>query len=54
LAVLKTFPLLVLEGHDEEPDQTCNIKRNKGPAIPLRDLVIARERMRDWLDRFES
>jgi phage-related protein len=25
--------------------------RNKGQAIPARDLDIARERMRDWLDR---
>lgn len=25
--------------------------RNKGQAIPPRDLVTARERMRDWLNR---
>ena len=27
--------------------------RNKGQAIPPRDLDIARERMRDWLERVE-
>lgn len=25
--------------------------RNKGQAIPPRDLAVARERMRDWLER---
>jgi phage-related protein len=25
--------------------------RNKGRAIPTRDLVTARERMRDWKER---
>jgi phage-related protein len=25
--------------------------RNKGQAIPARDLNVARERMRDWLER---
>jgi len=28
--------------------------RNKGRAIPARDLDIARERMRDWIGRSES
>ena len=28
--------------------------RNKGRAIPVRDLDIARERMGDWRDRFET
>jgi phage-related protein len=28
--------------------------RNKGQAIPARDLDIARERMRDWIGRSES
>jgi phage-related protein len=28
--------------------------RNKGQAIPLRDIETARERMRDWLQRFEG
>jgi phage-related protein len=28
--------------------------RNKGRAIPARDLETARERMRDWRDRFET
>src|SRR6266851_5504684 len=28
--------------------------RNKGRAIPARDLDTAQERMRDWLDRFET
>jgi phage-related protein len=28
--------------------------RNKGHAIPVRDLDIARERMGDWRDRFET
>jgi phage-related protein len=28
--------------------------RNKGQAIPLRDLDTARERMGDWRDRFET
>ena len=28
--------------------------RNKGQAIPSRDLVTARERMRDWLNRVEQ
>jgi phage-related protein len=27
--------------------------RNKGHAIPPRDLDTARERMRDWLERFD-
>ena len=27
--------------------------RNKGQAIPARDLATARERMRDWLERHE-
>jgi hypothetical protein len=27
--------------------------RNKGQAIPSRDLETARERMRDWQQRFE-
>src|SRR5258708_14637601 len=27
--------------------------RNKGQAIPARDLACARERMRDWQGRFE-
>jgi phage-related protein len=27
--------------------------RNKGQAVPMRDLDIARERMHDWQDRFE-
>ena len=27
--------------------------RNKGQAIPARDLDTARERMRDWQERFE-
>jgi phage-related protein len=26
--------------------------RNKGQAIPARDLDIAQERMRDWQERF--
>jgi phage-related protein len=26
--------------------------RNKGQAIPARDLAIAQERMRDWQERF--
>jgi len=28
--------------------------RNKGRAIPARDLDIARERMSDWRARFET
>jgi phage-related protein len=28
--------------------------RNKGQAIPTRDLETARERMRDWWKRFEK
>jgi phage-related protein len=28
--------------------------RNKGQAIPARDLDTARERMRDWQERFET
>ena len=28
--------------------------RNKGQAIPARDLVAARERMRDWRNRVEQ
>ena len=28
--------------------------RNKGQAIPVRDLETARERMGDWRDRFET
>ena len=28
--------------------------RNKGQAIPIRDLDAARERMRDWQERFET
>jgi len=28
--------------------------RNKGQAIPVRDLDTARERMGDWRDRFET
>jgi phage-related protein len=28
--------------------------RNKGQAIPVRDLDAARERVRDWQQRFES
>jgi phage-related protein len=28
--------------------------RNKGQAIPARDLDIARDRMRDWQERFET
>ena len=28
--------------------------RNKGQAIPVRDLDVARERMRDWQERFEE
>ena len=28
--------------------------RNKGQAIPARDLATARERMRDWQERFET
>ena len=28
--------------------------RNKGQAIPARDLDMARERMRDWIERNES
>jgi phage-related protein len=28
--------------------------RNKGQAIPTRDLGTARERMKDWRDRFET
>ena len=28
--------------------------RNKGQAIPMRELIIAQERMRAWLSRFES
>ena len=28
--------------------------RNKGQAIPARDLDTARERMGDWRDRFET
>lgn len=28
--------------------------RNKGQAIPARDLAVARERMRDWQERFEQ
>ena len=28
--------------------------RNKGQAIPARDLDTARERMSDWRDRFET
>jgi phage-related protein len=28
--------------------------RNKGQAIPVRDLDTARERMSDWRDRFET
>ena len=28
--------------------------RNKGQAIPVRDLDTARERMGDWWDRFET
>ena len=28
--------------------------RNKGQAIPARDLQIARTRMRDWQERFEE
>ena len=27
--------------------------RNKGQAVPTRDLDIARARMRDWQNRFE-
>ena len=27
--------------------------RNKGQAVPMRDLETARERMRDWQNRFE-
>ncbi|MFZ0916277.1 MAG: type II toxin-antitoxin system RelE/ParE family toxin, partial [Candidatus Udaeobacter sp.] len=27
--------------------------RNKGQAVPARDLDIARERMRDWIGRSE-
>jgi len=27
--------------------------RNKGQAVPMRDLDTARERMRDWQNRFE-
>jgi len=28
--------------------------RNKGQAIPARDLEVARERMTDWLERAET
>lgn len=28
--------------------------RNKGQAIPVRDLDMAQERMRDWQERFET
>lgn len=28
--------------------------RNKGQAIPVRDLEVARERMTDWLERAET
>jgi phage-related protein len=28
--------------------------RNKGQAIPARDLDTAQERMRDWQERFET
>jgi len=28
--------------------------RNKGQSIPARDLDVARERMRDWRERFET
>jgi len=28
--------------------------RNKGQAIPARDLEVARGRMTDWQDRFET
>ncbi len=28
--------------------------RNKGQAIPARDLETARDRMRDWQERFET
>jgi len=28
--------------------------RNKGQAIPARDLAVARERMRNWNQRFET
>jgi len=28
--------------------------RNKGQAVPMRDLDTARERMRDWQNRFET
>lgn len=28
--------------------------RNKGQAIPARDLDTARDRMRDWQERFET
>ena len=28
--------------------------RNKGQAIPARDLDTARERLRDWRERFET
>jgi phage-related protein len=27
--------------------------RNKGQAVPMRDLETARERMRDWQNKFE-
>jgi len=28
--------------------------RNKGQAIPVRDLKTATERMRDWQERYEE